>query len=151
MEKDCKTCAYAKGKSCKVMTKQIKNCFAWADKQEMQKREDACAEYMLKFGTEYGLAVTKMSDETRIKRNKARELNEKLRGGKSAKETVAMYFYELYTLGLSDSQIAKELHVADNVVGNHRRAKGLEPNKRRPHHCNGNGQRSNKGLKEMHA
>ena len=45
-ERNCITCAYDKGKACKILKEKIPlNCFAWADEEESKKREKAIIRY----------------------------------------------------------------------------------------------------------
>ena len=107
MGKECRTCVFnTKNESCKMLTERIKNCWAWADEEEYQRREDE------------------------IKAHKARyEVN--ISKFDTIKEKLNNNFINLYEKGLNDTQIAKSLKLNANTVGNYRRKLGLENNYRK--------------------
>lgn len=129
MEKNCSTCAFKTARRCKVLNTFIeKDCFAWADTEIAKKRENDCIRYAQTFGSEYTVEVKKMPDDLRSKRSKNREKNLEFREGKTALEVIKIHFKKLYDLGLTDLEIAKELHVTNTTVGIYRRTKSLLPN-----------------------
>lgn len=129
MERNCSTCAFKTARRCKVLNTYIeKKCFAWADAAEASKRENDCIRYTQTFGSEFGSEVKQLPEELRSRRSKNREKNLEFRNGKTALEVLEIYFWELYNLGLTDADIAKELHITATTVGIYRRDKSLAVN-----------------------
>lgn len=117
MDKTCNTCYYSKGNKCSIMHSPISGC--WADEEEAKKRE--------KDISAYSLSEVKgvLSNEQIERRSKTRMENAKNRNGKSVKETLDEHFNWYYLQGLSDEEIAKEVHVDASRVRDYRRDKGL--------------------------
>lgn len=96
MEKNCKTCAY-NGAICKVMKVKQKDCWAWADEEEKNRREEDIKEYAKRFEIE-GISQYNTS-----------------------KDKLDAKFLELYKKGYHDTDIAKRLGVHASTVGDYRR------------------------------
>lgn len=104
MGKECRTCVFnTKNESCKMLTERIKNCWAWADEEEYQRREDEIKAHRIDIS---GLEVK--------------------RG--TPREKLDEHFKELYEQGLPDRQIAAELNIHETSVGDYRKKLGLESN-----------------------
>ena len=129
MERNCSTCAFDKVNKCKILTERIpKNCFAWADKQEAKRREEACREYTMAFGGLYTIPKTHLPEERKEKRNKNRKLNLNKRDGKSVREVLEEHFNWWYMQGKTDSEIAEKLYISSKAVSSYRKDKFLKPN-----------------------
>ena len=89
-----------------MLTERIKNCWAWADEEEYQRREDEIKAHK----TRYEVNISKFD---------------------TIKEKLDNNFINLYEKGLNDTQIAKSLNLNQNTVGNYRRKLGLENNYRK--------------------
>jgi hypothetical protein len=113
MGKECRTCVFnTKKESCKILNERIeKDCWAWADKTEYERRKADMDAYKMRY---------------EIDLSKFDTIKEKLSGG----------FMELYEKGLPDVAIAKALKLNANTVGNYRRKLGLENNYKKRAHCN---------------
>lgn len=125
MEHTCPTCFYGKGKGCEILKSQVKgNCSSWADETEAKRREEACAEYNRKYGANEVCRNILPQDQVE-KRQMTRKQNQEARGGKSVKETLDEHFNWYYLQRLSDSEIAKNLHMDVKRVSDYRRDRSL--------------------------
>ena len=108
MGKECRTCVFnTKKESCKILNERIeKDCWAWADMQEYERRKADMDAYKMRY---------------EIDLSKFDTIKERLNGS----------FMELYEQNLNDTQIAKSLNLNQNTVGNYRRKLGLENNYRK--------------------
>lgn len=108
MAKQCRTCVFnTKKESCKVLNKRIeKDCWAWADEKEYEKRKADIEAYKARYEVDL---------------SKFETIKEKLDGS----------FIEFYEQNLNDTQIAKALKLNPNTVGNYRRRLSLENNYRK--------------------
>ena len=108
MGKECRTCVFnTKKESCKVLNKRIeKDCWAWADEKEYEKRKADIEAYKARYEVDL---------------SKFETIKEKLDGS----------FIEFYEQNLNDTQIAKALKLNPNTVGNYRRRLSLENNYRK--------------------
>ncbi len=106
MGKECRTCVFnTKKESCKMLTERIKNCWAWADEEEYQRREDEIEAYKATHTTviaEHGSKWQKLIDG----------------------------FMELYEQGFSDVKIGELLEVHQTTVGRYRNGLGLPYNRK---------------------
>lgn len=108
MGKECRTCVFnTKKESCKILNERIeKDCWAWADEVEYQRRKADIEAYKTKYDVDL---------------SKFETIREKLDGS----------FLDLYEEGLSDIKIAKILKLNHNTVGNYRRKLGLKTQRER--------------------
>lgn len=108
MGKECRTCVFnTKKESCKILNERIeKDCWAWADEVEYQRRKADIEAYKTKYDVDL---------------SKFETIREKLDGS----------FLDLYEEGLSDIKIAKILKLNQNTVGNYRRKLGLKTQRER--------------------
>ena len=131
MGKECRTCVFnTNSEKCKVLNRRIeKNCFAWADEKELERREADMKKYEAYC---YGEVTPgrKLSKEVIDKRQNAREVNAKKRNGKTIRELLDENYLRLYEQGMIDSEIADYLGMQVKYVGSYRKDLFLEPNKK---------------------
>jgi len=127
-EKNCNTCAFENGRKCKVLREKISyGCFAWADADEAQKRDEAIEKYSGLYGNGNVPATTKLPKEQIEKRLKTRKLNQESRGGKSVKEILDLHFNLWYQQGLNDAEIGEKLHIHGRHICDYRNSRNLPP------------------------
>ena len=131
MGKECRTCVFnTNSEKRKVLNRRIeKNCFAWADEKELERREADMKKYEAYC---YGEVTPgrKLSKEVIDKRQNAREVNAKKRNGKTIRELLDENYLRLYEQGMIDSEIADYLGMQVKYVGSYRKDLFLEPNKK---------------------
>lgn len=131
MGKECRSCVFnTNSEKCEMLTERIeKNCFAWADEAEYQRRQAAIKKYEIYC---YGEVTPgrKLSKEVIDKRQNAREVNAKKRNGKTIRELLDENYLRLYEQGMIDSEIADYLGMQFKYVGSYRKDLFLEPNKK---------------------
>lgn len=131
MGKECRSCVFnTHDKGCKILTERIeKDCWAWADEAEYQKRQEDMKQYEIYCYGEV-IPTRKLSKEVIEKRQRAREANAKKRGAKTIKELLNENYLRLYNQGMSDIEIAEELGMQSKYVGSYRKDLFLKPNKK---------------------
>ena len=131
MGKECRSCVFnTSSEKCEILTERIeKNCFAWADEVERNRRKADMKKYEAYC---YGEVAPKrkLSKEVIEKRQKAREANAKKRGAKTIRELLNENYLRLYEQGMSDYEIAEELGMQVKYVGSYRKDLFLKPNKK---------------------
>lgn len=131
MGKECRSCVFnTNSEKCEILTERIeKNCFAWADEKELERRNADMKKYEAYC---YGEVAPKrkLSKEVIEKRQNAREANAKKRGGKTIRELLDENYLKLYKQGMSDQEIAEQLGMQVKYVGSYRKDLFLKPNKK---------------------
>lgn len=131
MGKECRSCVFnTSSEKCEILTERIeKNCWAWADEAEYQRRQDDIKKYEAYC---YGEVAPKrkLSKEAIEKRQRAREANAKKRGAKTIRELLNENYLRLYEQGMSDQEIAEQLGMQVKYVGSYRKDLFLKPNKK---------------------
>ena len=131
MGKECRSCVFnTNSEKCEMLTERIeKDCWAWADEAEYQRRQADMKKYEAYC---YGEVAPgrKLSKEAVEKRTKAREANAKKRGAKTIRELLDENYLKLYKQGMSDQEIAEQLGMQVKYVGSYRKDLFLKPNKK---------------------
>ena len=106
MGKQCRTCVFnTKKESCKILNERIeKDCWAWADEEEYEKREEAIEAYQ----ATHSIDMAGGHEKTR-----------------KYKQKIIDEFMDLYEKGLSDVKIAQIIGVNPTTIWRYRNSLGL--------------------------